>query len=243
MNIYPAIDLYHGKVVRLSRGDFQKETVYSENPAAVATEWEKQGARWLHVVDLQGAKTGELLNHDSLVNIRMAVKCRIQYGGGLRSLTDIKTVLDEGIDRVVLGTKALDKPFLAKALAQFGSKIAVGLDVRGGFVQTEGWLKASETTFESALDYLNRFQIETIIYTDIQKDGMLQGADFSGLSDVLEHTHARVILSGGVSDINDIMLSSQVAYDNFEGIIVGKALYDKKFTLSEAVAALSKSKG
>jgi phosphoribosylformimino-5-aminoimidazole carboxamide ribotide isomerase len=235
MNLYPAIDLYQGKVVRLVRGDFQKETVYSTQPETIAREWQRQGAEWLHVVDLEGAKTGILQNKDTLLKIRKAVKCRIQFGGGLRNLDQIQSVLQEGIERVVLGTKSLDESFLKQVLEKYGRQIAVGLDVHNGFVQMEGWLKASQKTLVSALSFFKHFPIRTMIYTDIQKDGMLQGPDFSGLNEVLEATPARVILSGGIGGLMDIQKAAEIKKNNFEGVIIGKALYEKKFTLEQAV--------
>lgn len=238
MNLYPAIDLYEGKVVRLVRGDFQNLTVYSNDPAAQAQEWEKQGAVWIHTVDLEGAKTGILKNFASLLKIRQTVKCRIQFGGGLRSLDQIQQVLDAGVDRVVLGTKALDGDFFEKALHRYAAKLAVGLDVREGMVQTQGWLESGGANLELALQRFNDFPLETIIYTDIQKDGMLKGPDFDGLRRVLEMSRSNVILSGGVSSLEDIRMCTQRPEKNFEGAIIGKALYDKKFSLKEAFTVL-----
>ncbi len=170
MNLYPAIDLYDGKVVRLVRGDFQNLTVYSQDPASMAKEWAVQGAAWIHVVDLEGAKTGVLKNLPSLLAIRKAVQCRIQFGGGLRSLEQMEEVLGAGIDRIVLGTKALDETFFQTALQKFKSKIAVGLDTRNGVVQTQGWLESGGADLKAALQRFNDFPLETIIYTDIQKE-------------------------------------------------------------------------
>ena len=240
MNLYPAIDLYEGKVVRLQRGDFQNLTVYSSHPSAQAKEWEKQGAVWIHVVDLEGAKTGVLKNLPSLLQIRKAVKCQIQFGGGLRSLKQIQEVLDAGIDRVVLGTKALEGDFFEKVLAKLGSKLAVGLDVKNGIVQTRGWLESGGADLESALGRFNDLPLETIIYTDIQKDGMLKGPDFEGLANVLGLTGARVILSGGVSSLEDIRQCAGLKQKNFEGAIIGKALYEKMFSLKEALKSAKK---
>ncbi len=235
MNLYPAIDMYEGKVVRLVRGDFQNLTVYSSNPAAQASEWENQGASWIHAVDLEGAKTGILKNLPSLLAIRKTVKCRLQFGGGLRSLEQIEQVLNAGIDRAVLGTKALDGHFFEKALQKFGSKLAVGLDVRDGIVQTQGWLEAGGADLKTALKRFNDFPLETIIYTDIQKDGMLKGPDFVGLAEVLKLSRAGIILSGGVSSLYDIIQCSRRSEKNFEGAIIGKALYEKKFQLKDAL--------
>ncbi len=234
MNLYPAIDLFKGEVVRLQRGDFNQKTVYSDKPEVVASDWENQGARWLHIVDLEGAKTGIPANVPSLEKIRNKVRCRIQYGGGVRKAEDIRKIVKCGADRVVIGTKALDPDFLAAVLDEFGGRIAVGLDVREGVVQTEGWLAAGRKVDDLVKD-LNRTPLETVIYTDIQKDGMLAGPNFDQLKKLLKRCHARVILSGGVAGIEDIAECGRLKQKNFEGAIIGKALYEKKFTLREAL--------
>jgi phosphoribosylformimino-5-aminoimidazole carboxamide ribotide isomerase len=235
MNLYPAIDLYEGQVVRLQKGDFDKRTVYSKDPSAFAKKWEDAGASWIHVVDLEGAKTGKQKNLQHLLKIRKSVKCRIQFGGGLRSVETIDSVLKQGIDRVVVGTKAMDLSFLEEALPKFGKKIAIGLDVRDGVVQTQGWLDAGNPTLRDALDQLNNFNVETVIYTDIQKDGMLEGPNFGELEKVLKSTKARVILSGGISQMEDLRKCREIRQKNFDGVIVGKALYEDKVNLTEAL--------
>jgi phosphoribosylformimino-5-aminoimidazole carboxamide ribotide isomerase len=243
MNIYPAIDLYEGKVVRLERGDFQKETVYSLNPEDIACEWENQGAQWIHVVDLEGAKTGVLKNRTAVSKIRKSVRCKIQFGGGLRTLETIREILQEGIERVVLGTKSLDKIFLKKALEKYGNPVAVGIDVRDKVVQMEGWARTSGLSLQTAIQFLNEFSLGTMIYTDIQRDGTLEGPNFAGLKEVLQGTPARVILSGGVGRLEDIQEAAGIAQENFEGVIVGKALYEKRFTLAEAIGIGHRMKG
>ena len=235
MRIYPAIDLYQGKVVRLTRGDFQKPIIYSEKPESIARDWEDQGAEWIHVVDLEGAKSGRPVNREALLKIRKAVKCKIQFGGGIRKIEDIASLLDEGMERVVLGTKALDKDFFSQALGQFREKIAVSLDVKEGMVQTQGWLESGREFLEEALKRLNDFPLETVIYTDIQKDGMLQGPNFAELSRLLEVSKSSLILSGGVGSLHHIERCRALSRDNFEGVIVGKALYEKKFSLRDAL--------
>lgn len=236
MELYPAIDLLEGQVVRLIKGDFAQKTVYSSDPAAFAKQWEDEGTNWIHVVDLDGAKTGVQKNWESLVKIRETVRCRIQFGGGLRSLETISRVLDQGIDRVIVGTKAMDRKFLDAAVQKFGEKLAIGLDAKNGIVQTQGWLDSGNPTLESALNLLNEYPISTVIYTDIQKDGMLAGPNFEGLENVLKLANANVILSGGVSTLNDIRACLSLTYSNFDGAIMGKALYEKKFQLNQAVA-------
>ena len=235
MHLYPAIDLYEGQVVRLTGGDFRQKTVYSQKPETIARKWEKQGAEWLHVVDLEGARTGILKNKGSLLKIREAVRCQIQFGGGLRKMEDIQDILKSGISRAVLGTKALDEMFFRRTIEAFGNKIAVSLDIRDGMVQTEGWLKSGQTTVEAALRLFNAFPLKTVIYTNIRKDGMLGGPDFTGLKDILAESHAHIILSGGIVSLADIRACTEIRQKNFEGAIVGKALYEKKFLLAEAI--------
>lgn len=235
MNLYPAIDLYEGQVVRLQKGDYAKKTVYSDNPGAMAKDFETQGAKWLHLVDLEGAKLGQIKNWASLEIIRKNVTCKLEFGGGIRTLDDLKKLDALGINRMILGTKALEKTFLEKALAEFGSKIAVGLDIRNGLVQTQGWLEAEALTLENAVKFLNDLPVETLIYTDIQKDGMLQGPNFEKLEELLQLAKARIILSGGVARIEDIEQCSKIKNARFDGVIIGKALYEKRFTLKDAV--------
>lgn len=242
MILYPAIDLYQGKVVRLSRGDFQAETVYSMDPPAQAKTWESEGADWIHVVDLEGAKTGELRNLSWVLKIRQTVGCSLQVGGGLRKAEDVELLLKEGVNRVVIGTKALDQKFFLDLLERFGSQVAVSLDTREGRVQTEGWLKESGESLESMLKRFNEFALSTVIYTDIARDGMLQGPNLEGLAQVLEWSRSRVILSGGISVLSDIEQCRNLKQPNFDGVIMGKALYEKRFELRDAVRAAS-SKG
>lgn len=235
MVIYPALDLYEGNVVRLEKGQFNKQTVYSKEPIGVARTWCEAGAEWLHIVDLEGAKTGVLKNFQAVLEIRKAVSCNIQFGGGLRTLEQIENALASGINRVVLGTKALDPEFCQKALSQFGAQIAVALDMREGKVQTQGWLAATSVSLEAALQGLNNFPIRTIIYTDIQKDGMLTGPNWSQLEKILEATLANVILSGGIASLEDLKQCTRISKKNFDGVIIGKALYEKRISLADAL--------
>jgi len=235
MNLYPAIDIYQGKVVRLTQGDYNACIVYSEDPAAIAGSWEKEGARWIHVVDLEGAKTGTLTNEVSLKAICQNVSAKVQFGGGVRSFRDIENVLALGASRVVLGTKALDRAFLEGTLLKFKDTIAVGLDVRHDQVKTAGWMRDGNMTLLEALALFDQLGVSTLIYTDIEKDGVLQGPNWEKLSLVLANTRAKVILSGGISQISDIEKCCAITAPNFDGVIIGKALYDKRFLLSDAV--------
>ena len=243
MNLYPAIDLYNGKVVRLTQGDFKICHVYSDDPAGTAQGFEREGAQWIHVVDLEGAKTGQLVNEAKLVEICRSVKAKIQFGGGLRTIKDIEKVLELGVARVVVGTRALDTAFLETIVQKFGDRLAVGLDVRRDFVQTAGWVRQGNATLLEALKVFNQAGVKTLIYTDIEKDGVLQGPNWEKLSLVLATSTARVILSGGISQLADIEKCRAIKEQNFEGTIIGKALYDKRFTLTEAFGVVSKPGG
>ena len=235
MNLYPAIDLYQGKVVRLRQGDFNACTVYSHDPAEIARNFEKDGAHWIHVVDLEGAKTGSFTNGAALSSILQNVKAKVQFGGGVRDLRNIEALLDCGVSRVVVGTKALDKTFLETAVRQFGERLAVGMDVRNDHIKTAGWTENGNLMLAEALELFNRCGVKTLIYTDIEKDGVLHGPNWEKLSGVLRGSHARIILSGGISQLTDVEKCRKISDANFEGAIIGKALYDKRFTLAEAV--------
>ena len=186
-------------------------------------------------MDLEGAKTGTLTNSAALASICQSVKAKIQFGGGLRNKEDIAKVLALGVSRVILGTKALDKAFLEEMVLAFKDKIAVGLDVRRDQVKTDGWMRHGDITLQEAITFFNELGVSTLIYTDIEKDGVLQGPNWEKLSHVLATSHARVILSGGIGQLSDIEKCRTIPAPNFEGVIIGKALYDKRFKLSEAV--------
>lgn len=239
MNLYPAIDLYQGRVVRLVKGDYNQETVYSDNPAEKAREWESAGAKWIHVVDLEGAKSGVPANLESLKAICNAVSCSVEFGGGLRSLEQIEAVLKAGVKRAIVGTKALDEVMLHQMLERFGDAVAVSLDTKDGLVRTDGWIEGSGQELHSVIKRLNETRLKTIIYTDIHRDGMLQGPNMEGLMQVLEWAKANVILSGGIARIEDIEACAQIRNANFDGVIIGKALYEKKFQLQDAVQLIS----
>ena len=235
MNIYPAIDLYEGKVVRLQKGDFSKMKVYHDRPSEIARLWEDAGARWLHLVNLNGARDGKLENLDALKKIKQSVNCQIQFGGGVRKIDDIKTLLDQGVDRVILGSRALEPRFLDRALNTFPYRVAVGLDVMDGIVKTHGWLTGSGIRLETALAHLNSYAPAAIIVTDIHRDGMLQGPNFKMIDDCLRVSRAPLILSGGVSTLEDIRVCHRIENRSFDGAIIGKAIYENQFTLRDAI--------
>lgn len=239
MNLYPAIDLYENKVVRLRKGDFKQMTVYHDRPEETARIWEDQGSKWLHLVNLNGARDGKLANLEALRNIRKSVNCRIQFGGGVRKTEDIQILLDAGAERVILGSRALEPRFLESAFERFPYKIAVGLDVMDGWVKTHGWLAGSGVTLETALKRLDGFAPAAVIVTDIHKDGMLQGPNFEMIQNCLALARFRVILSGGVSSLDDIQKCAAIRNPFFDGAIIGKALYERKFSLAEAFQKIS----
>lgn len=234
MNLYPAIDLYEGKVVRLQKGDFKKMTVYHYRPSETARLWVDAGAKWLHLVNLNGARDGKLETLDAVKKIRGQVNCRIQFGGGIRQLDDIRQLLDLGVERVILRSRALEPRFLDAALTIFPYRVAVGLDVLDGWVRTHGWLSTSTVTLEMALSRLSGYALAGLIVTDIQRDGMLQGPNFQMIENCLRLANAPVILSGGISSLDDLRVCSKIKHPRFDGPIIGKALYEKKFTLREA---------
>lgn len=237
MVIFPAIDIKGGKVVRLLRGKFEHVTEYDEDPVAVARKWESEGALWLHVVDLDGAQKGSVQNFSVIAAIAQAVDVPVQMGGGARTEDEIKRLLDCGVARVVLGTRAVsDRVFLKQAIHTWGGRIAVSLDCNDGYVSEKGWtsslpIKATELVKELARDGL-----ATVIYTDINRDGMLKGPNIKALKDVLAVAKIPLIASGGVSSLDDLKKLKSLEPLGLMGVIVGKALYEGKIDLKEAVA-------
>ncbi|WP_373895010.1 1-(5-phosphoribosyl)-5-[(5-phosphoribosylamino)methylideneamino]imidazole-4-carboxamide isomerase [Virgibacillus sp. CBA3643] len=224
MILFPAIDLKGGKCVRLIQGDYSKEKIYSEDPAEIAASWQERQAEYLHIVDLDAAKTGETTNKALIKAITEQTAIPVQLGGGIRSLQIIEEYIAAGVDRVIIGTAAInDKHFLQKAVQTYGDKIAVSIDARNGYVATDGWTKTSTINAVDLVKELETTGVQTIIYTDIAKDGMLQGPNFSELQSINEATSMNVIASGGVTSESDIKrLESLDLY----GAIIGKALYD-----------------
>ena len=246
MVILPAIDLRGGRCVRLEQGRPDKEKVYSGDPAETAREWARQGAEWLHVVDLDGAFEGEPKNLTALEAIRAAISIPIQFGGGARTTDTLKRIFGIGLDRIVLGTAALRSPdFLREACDEFGDKIVVGIDASGGKVAVKGW---SDVTDTDAVE----FGIEVaglgaglIVYTDIARDGMMSGPNTDALKTMAESIPIPVIASGGISTLSDVAdisgLSRDLISGRIVGMIIGKALYEKTFTLIEALELAAQS--
>lgn len=236
--LYPAIDLRQGNVVRLQQGMKDALTEYSANPVDIARQWIQQGATWLHVVNLDGA-FGEngTQNAAALEAICDAAKgaAKIQFGGGLRDTDAIKSAFTNGVARVVIGTAALHNPsLLAETIQTYGAdRVALAVDAKNGFVQTHGWEQSSQITPAVLAGRFKAFGLSTLIYTDIQRDGMQTGPDFKGTIELARETGLNVIASGGVSSIADIQ---RVKQNKLAGVIVGKALYQKNFTLEEALS-------
>ena len=238
MILLPAIDLQEGKVVRLRRGDFSGKVVYSEEPIAVAKEWERQGAQWMHLVDLDGAMTGEYRNLPLIGKICQAVGCAVEIGGGIRTREGIQKGLAQGASRIILGTRAAQEgSFLKKMIHEFGKKIAVAVDTQQGKLVTHGWTK---TTSIEVIDFVSRLEklgVELMVVTDVNKDGMLLGPNLELMESVLKTVHCQVIASGGVSSLQDLidLRKLSLRYPCLQGVIIGKALYEGKFTLKEAL--------
>jgi phosphoribosylformimino-5-aminoimidazole carboxamide ribotide isomerase len=236
MLIIPAIDLRGGKVVRLFQGKFNRQKVYSSDPVRVAKHWAKQGAKFLHVVDLDGAASGALKNIDLVKKIIDQVGIGVQFGGGVRSIETIAKLLSLGVERVILGTKAAsDAKFLKQAWKKFGEKIIVSIDAKCGKVLTQGWnCRVAKTTLVFAQE-LKTIGFKQLIYTDISKDGTLAGPNIAGIKELLKETQLNVIASGGVAGLKDLLKLNKLKKQGLSGVIIGKALYEGKFTLVEAL--------
>ncbi len=236
MLIIPAIDLKDGCVVRFVQGKSNKK-VYSRDPLKVAKHWVKQGAKFLHIVDLDGAFTGIPKNLEAVKEIAKQIKIPIEFGGGIRSIGSIESVLEAGVARVVLGTKAVeDKVFLARAFKKFKNKIIVGVDAKNGLTMVRGWKSGYKNTdaVEFSL-YLKKLGFNELIYTDTLKDGTLTGPNIKELKKLLKLTGLKIIASGGISCLEDLNKLKSLEKEGLAGVIVGKALYEGKFTLPQAL--------
>lgn len=243
MLVIPAIDLRGGRCVRLTQGRYDEETVYAEDPVAVAREWVRQGARRLHVVDLDGARAGRPVHTDVVGAIARAVGVAVQVGGGLRTLEDVDAALAAGAERVVLGTRALaDAAFLRAASLRHPGRVLVSLDVRRGRVAVAGWLQTAPLSLPAALGRLAAVGLEEVIVTDVERDGTLAGVN-AGLVRRAAARGFRVIAAGGVGSLDDIRALRALAPEGLAGVIVGKALYAGRFTLAEALAAAGAAGG
>lgn len=237
MIIIPAIDLKDGCVVRLVQGDFDNKKVYSKDPVKTARHWVRQGAEMLHVVDLDGASTGIPTNLEAVKAIVKDSLIPVEFGGGVRQIETIRILFDSGVFRVILGTKAAqDRDFLLEAFKEFGDKVIVSIDARDQKVLIKGWVESSDSlnVTDFARD-LKEIGFSQLIYTDISKDGTLKGPNIKGIKDLLKETSMKVISSGGISSLEDITRLKLLEKEGVTGIIVGKALYEGKFTLKQAL--------
>lgn len=238
MLVIPAIDLKDGQAVRLYKGDYNQKTVYSNNPEELAKEFETIGAKWLHVVDLDGAKDGKCINLETIRKIKQTTNMAVELGGGIRNMETVALYLDEvGIDRVILGTAAINDPqFLKEAISKYGAKkIVVGVDVKNGYVSTSGWLKTSDVPYLDFIKELEKIGVEYIVVTDISKDGTLQGPNFKMYEQIASVSKINFVVSGGIKDKQNIL---DVAKKDYYACIVGKAYYEGKVDLKEVIACL-----
>lgn len=238
MLIIPAIDIIQGRVVRLYQGDFNKEKFYSDDPVQTALAWQKKGAQFLHIVDLDGAKYGEVKNKDVINKIIKAVRIPCEVGGGLRDEKDMEDFLKEGASRVVLGTRVFeDIGYLKKLVARFKDKIVVSVDFAGDRVVKKGWQEEADLSPDAMIDKIQETGVKTIVITDITMDGTLMGPNIKKLKKILKSADISVIASGGISSLEDIKRLKEIKSKRLEGVIVGRALYEGKFDLEEAIKA------
>lgn len=239
MKLFPAIDIKNGQCVRLRQGSFQDVLVYSDIPLKIAKQWEACGASFIHIVDLDGALVGHSVNDEVIKGIVAEVNIPIQLGGGIRTIKDIENKLNLGIERVIIGTKAVKDPaFIKDAITTFGSRrIVIGIDAKDGMVAIEGWEKVSNYQAVNLAFEMKKLGVKTIVYTDISKDGMLQGPNIAHTKEMAEATGLDIIASGGVSSLKDLEMLNEI---NVYGAIMGKALYENKIDLKKAVNLFEK---
>ena len=234
MKIFPAIDIKDKKCVRLVKGDFDNKTEYEITPVEQASKYKDYGFKNLHIVDLDGALIGETVNLDIIQEIVMKSDLKIEVGGGVRSIDSIQKYIDSGVEKVILGSAAIkNKNFLKQACKKFPNQVALGLDAKDGYLSVSGWKENSNKPTLDFLKEVNDFGASRLIYTDINQDGMKQGPNFDETSKVADTSNCPVIISGGVSSIDDIKKAKELSNNNIEGIIVGKAIYDGDIKLDE----------
>ena len=235
LQIWPAIDLCGGRCVRLIQGDYQQETVYGQDPVAMAHRWESEGADFLHIVDLDAARSGEPLNRTAIQSIASATQLTLQVGGGIRDEAGIKTLIEAGVSRLVVGTQAIKKPDWFRTMCEkYPNKLVLGVDARNGFVATDGWLDVSQVTAGTIVTDFREVPLAAIVFTDIATDGMLSGPNIESLKKLREFVTAPLIASGGIHSVEDIRNLARVPVD---GCIVGKAFYEGHLSLKDALAA------
>jgi len=237
--LYPAIDIAGGRAVRLVQGDFDAETVYDDDPFEAASAWVRAGARYLHVVDLDGARTGTPQNLHHLKRIAGELGVPVQYGGGLRSIEAVRGAIGAGATRVILGTAAFtDVDFLDEVVAQYAERTVVSVDTRGGFVSTAGWTQTTTLPADAVIARMQDRGVRAFVFTNVDKDGMLEGPDIDEVRRVAEVVRGRFMYSGGIGRREDLVALAGLRQVNLAGVIVGKALYERRFTIAEGQAAL-----
>ena len=235
MKIFPAIDLFDGKAVRLLRGRYEDMTIYSDDPPQIGRDFAAAGAEYIHIVDLEGAKDGTTPNFETVCRIKEASGCFCEIGGGIRSMEVIRRYMDAGIDRVILGTAAVtDRAFLEEAVAAYGEKIAVGIDLKDGYVAIKGWTEKTQLTAVDFCEQMQALGVTTIIVTDISKDGAMKGTNHGLYEELSARLGIQLVASGGVSSIDDV---KRLAARGLYGAIIGKAYYTGAIDLKEAIAA------
>ncbi|MEA1958365.1 MAG: 1-(5-phosphoribosyl)-5-[(5-phosphoribosylamino)methylideneamino]imidazole-4-carboxamide isomerase [Chloroflexota bacterium] len=236
MEIIPAIDLRGGKCVRLYQGDYSRETIFSEDPVSVAKHWQSLGAKRIHVVDLDGAAQGEVCHTSTISDIAGAVNVPVQMGGGIRTLDTIESVMGIGVERVILGTAAIEnQSLIEQACERFGNGIIAGVDARNGYVATRGWVSSSEVTATDLVERMKSIGVQRFVYTDISRDGTLTEPNFDAISELISKTGVTVIAAGGISSVEHLQKLSKTGV---EGAIVGRALYTGHIDLKRALESI-----
>jgi len=239
MILYPAIDIMDGRAVRLVEGRFEDSTTYYDDPLEAARAWVQAGARFLHVVDLDGARSGEPRSIEHLRRIAAECGAPVQYGGGLRDVAAVEAALAAGADRVIIGTAAFrDLDFLDDVVAEHGSRVLVSVDVKDGMIATSGWTQTTSLPAGEAIRRLTDRGVRSFVYTEVSRDGKLGGADIEGVKAVAEVVRGRFIYSGGIGTLDDLRELAALRRVNLSGVIAGKALYERRFTVAEGQAAL-----
>ena len=242
MILYPAIDISEGQAVRLAQGDFAERTVYKDSPLEAARAWVEAGARWLHVIDLDGARSGAPKSLEHLERIAHELPVPVQYGGGLRSLPAVRDALRAGADRVIIGTAAYtDLDFLDDVVSAFGERVLVAVDTRGGLIATSGWTQTTQMPAEAVIGRLQDRGVRQFIYTNVDRDGMLEGPDLDEVRRIASVVRGRFLYSGGIGSLEHLHGLVSLRQVNLAGVISGKALYERRFTVAEAQAALDEA--
>jgi phosphoribosylformimino-5-aminoimidazole carboxamide ribotide isomerase len=237
MKVIPAIDIIGGSCVRLTQGKFDTKKSYFPNPVKAAEKWKKEGAEWLHIVDLDGARTGKIKNINIAAEIKKVIDIKVEYGGGIRDVGTLEKVIKSGIDRAILGTKAIeDMNFLKESIENFGDRIILSLDYgKDGLIYKNGWQKRTALNVTGLMGELEKLQVKEIIITDISRDGTLKGINFSFIGKILKSSNINLIIAGGISSLDDIINFKKLEGKGISGVILGKSLYEGSIDLKKAI--------